>query len=91
MTADYYTFVTDHGHSESKLNHSCRFRLLDRCHDLNVDPLSDIFHDFIENPETLDEGLQQFLTSLKRLRTPLDIPDIGCEKVTGPHPDLCSQ
>jgi hypothetical protein len=43
---------------------------------LTIDRLSDVFHDFIENPETLDDDVHTLLTSLKRLRISLDIPDI---------------
>jgi TPR repeat protein len=87
LAAEYYKFAADCGHSEAKLNHSRCLRLLDRwepsdrssesiSHPPSFEYLSNIFHDFLQNPESLDEDGRQLLKSFERMKTPATIPGI---------------
>jgi hypothetical protein len=72
----YCDFAADQGHSEAKLNHRHCIRLVDQwespdhsseilSHSSSVDYLFEISHDFLENPEPLDEDIRRLLSSFE--------------------------
>jgi hypothetical protein len=84
LAAQFYKFASDCGHSEAKQNYKRCLRLLgqwevpDRSweivsHPPSVDHLFNIFHNFRQNPDRLDDDQRRLLNSFERLRSPTAI------------------
>jgi hypothetical protein len=98
MASKYYKFASDCGHFEAKLNHSRCLRLLGQweppnrsseivSHPPSLEYLSDIFHDFLKDPNPLNDDSRRLLNSFERLKTPTTIPVISKSSTIEWHPD----
>jgi serine/threonine protein kinase len=98
MAIEYYKFAADRGHSEAKLNlnHCCRligrWELSDRSseivsHSPSFNHLSEIFSDFLKNPDLRDKDQCRLLNSFERMKTSIPTPVISVKSEVEWIPD----